>query len=310
MTAVAVLLAGLVCGVSSLVGAQSARPCPPETSEPYLVCQVDRVPRPHSGNVPQYPGPMLEGDSSGTVRLTFVVDRTGRVDPGSLTVVDSTNVLFSTAAEAALRTWTFEPGSKGGRPVAVRWEQIVSFSVPRDSELPFIESMVLARDTAPDGVPRIVVGVPAHEPIAILSYTNRELLEVQRAALAIVAPAPLTDAVGRPRVTMCLTIHRGAPGLAPDTATLGALEAPGRRAVIPRDCPPAYVMRMYDTQRAPPGYIDPYVVDVVDVSAWNRDILLMEIDVSHEVTSTTFRCWATRETAWRPACRKYRSTVG
>jgi hypothetical protein len=224
--------------------------------------------------------------------------------------VDSADALFSTAAEAALRTWTFEPGSKGGQAVAVRWEQIVSFSVPRDSELPLIEAMVLARDSAPDGVPRLVVGVPAHDPIAILSYTNRELLEVQRSALAIVAPAPLTDAVGRPRVTICLTIHRGAPGLAADSATLRALEAPGRRAVSLRDCPPAYVMRMYDTQRAPPGYIDPYMVDVVDLSAWNANIVLMEIDVSHEVTTTTFRCWATRDTAWRPTCRKYRSTVG
>jgi TonB family protein len=296
------LLASVVHGASS---------CPPAAREPYLVCQVDRAPRPDSGNVaPTYPVLLLQADVSGTVRVRFVVDKGGRVDPGSVTVVDTTNALFGTAARAAIRTWMFEPGSKAGQPVAVRWEQILMFSVPRDSELPFVEPVVLARDTAPDGVPRIVVGVPDHEPMAIIGFSNRELLDAQRAALPIVAPPGVRDSAGQPRVTVCLTINRGGQGFAPDAETLRALEAPGRRVVMERDCPLAYVMRMYDTQRAPPGYIDPYLVDVVDVSAWNADILIMKIDVSHHAATTTFQCWATRGTTWRPKCRRYRSTVG
>jgi hypothetical protein len=309
--AAALILASVVCGGSS-VAAQSARECPQPTGEPYLVCQVDRAPRPDSANLPpRYPVLMLQGDIGDTLRLTFVVDSGGRVDPGSFTVVDSAQAIFTVAAKAALQRWTFEPGIKAGRPVAVRWEQIVAFSVPRDSELPFIEAVVLARDTAPDGVARIVVGVPHPEPAAIVRFSNRELLDAQRGALALVAPPPLADSLGRPRVTICLTINRGGQGFAADSATLAGLAVRGRAVVIPRDCPPAYVMRMYDTRRAPPGYNDPYLVDVVRVSAWNADILLMEIDVAHANATTTFRCWATRAgTGWRPACRLYRSAVG
>ena len=312
MRAIGVLvLAAALCGLQSPGAAQSPRPCPAGASEPYLVCQVDRAPRPDSGNAaPTYPALLLQADVSGTVRVRFVVGRNGHVEPASVAVVDTANVLFATSARAAIQRWTFEPASNGGQAVAVRWEQIVSFSVPPDSELPFIEPIVLARDTAPDGVPRMVVGVPDHEPMAIIGFSNRELLDAQRATLPLVAPPGMIDSTGRPRVTVCLTINRGGQRFAPDTATLRTLEAPGRRVVIERDCPIAYVMRMYDTRQAPAGYIDPYSVDVVDVSAWNADILIMKIDVAQHGSTTTFQCWATRGTTWRPACRLYRSTIG
>jgi TonB family protein len=272
---------------------------------------VDRAPRPHPGNaVPTYPALLLQADVSGVVRLRFVVDSAGQVEPASVIAVDTANTLFTMSARAAVRMWTFEPASRAGRAVAVRWEQLVSFSVPADSELPFIDPIVLANDNAPDGAARIVVGVPDHEPAAIILFSNRELLDAQRAALPLVAPPGLTDSLGRPRVTVCLTINRGGQGFAPDPATLMGLEAPGRRVVMERDCPPAYVMRMYDTRRAPAGYIDPYMVDVVDVSAWNGDIVIMRIEVSHHAATTTYRCWATRAATWRPACRRSGSVTG
>src|SRR3954462_13256762 len=54
------------------LAAQSARPCPSATTEPYLMCQVDRSPRADSANVaPKYPAMMLEAGITGTVRVAF-----------------------------------------------------------------------------------------------------------------------------------------------------------------------------------------------------------------------------------------------
>jgi hypothetical protein len=194
--------------------------------------------------------------------------------------------------------------------VAVRWDQIVAFSVPRDSELPFIDAVVLARDTSPDGTPRLVVGIREREPSAILLFSNRELLDAQRSALAALAPQPIEDSLGRPRVTVCLTINRGGADFAADSATLGALELPGRRAVIPRDCPPTYVMMMYNTTPRPSGYIDPYIMDVTRVIAWSAEILVMQIDVTHETATDSYRCWMTRGApASATTCRLFRRSV-
>jgi hypothetical protein len=253
---------------------------------------------------------LLQAGVSGTLRVSFVVDMSGRMDPISFTVMDSAHALFTTATKTALETWRFEPGVRGGRAVPVLWEQTVAFSVPSDSELPFIESVVLARSISPDGVPRMVVGIREREPSAILLFTNRELLDAQRGALAALAPQPIQDSLGKPRVTVCLTINRGGAAFAADSGTLAALDAPGRRAVIPRDCPPTYVMMMYDTTPRPPGYIDPYIMDVTRVIAWSADILVMQIDVTHETATNSYRCWMTRGVpASTTTCRSFRHSV-
>jgi Gram-negative bacterial TonB protein C-terminal len=297
-------------------GAQMPRPCPPPTGEPYLVCQVDRAPRPDSGNAaPMYPVTMLEANVSATLRAEFVVDSSGRVAPGSVVVADSGSAMvayaaFAAAAKDALRTWRFAPGVEGGRPVAVRWEQILVFSVPPDSEVPLIAPIVLARDTAPDGLARLTVGIPSRRPEAILLFANRELLHAQRQALALVAPAPIPDSAGKPRVTVCLTINRGGQDFAADSLTMAMLETPGRHVVIPRDCPPVYTMRMYDPTRAPPGYIDPYLTSVPSVFAWNANVVVMRVDVV-QTSTKSYLCWAERAgSGWRPGCRRYRFTLG
>src|SRR6476620_1231607 len=100
---VVLLLASAVQGAPSFVCAQSTRPCPPAAGEPYLVCQVDRAPRPDPGNAaPPYPVMMREAGVGGVLRLTFVVDTAGRVDLASLTVVDSTFSLLLAAARLTL----------------------------------------------------------------------------------------------------------------------------------------------------------------------------------------------------------------
>jgi hypothetical protein len=254
---------------------------------------------------------MREAAAGGVLRVTFVVDTAGRVDLTSVTVVDSTFPVLLAAAKMTLPRWRFEPGRKAARSVAVRWEQVFAFTIPADSEVPPLEPSLIARDSTVDGVPRVVVGIRDPEPGAILLFSNGDLLDAQRHVLRTLAPAPITDSLGRPRVTLCLSINRGGQDFAADSVTIAALEAPGRRVVIPLDCPKTYAMALYDPQRRPPGYIDPYIVEVPRVIGWTADTIVMRIDISHEATQTSYRCAATRDgAAWRSTCRRLPAPFG
>lgn len=70
-----------------------------------------------------YPPLLRVAGMGGRVRAEFVVDATGRVDDGSVHVLDSPHPLFSSATRSALEQFRFRPGRvlAGGqtRPVAV-----------------------------------------------------------------------------------------------------------------------------------------------------------------------------------------------
>jgi hypothetical protein len=235
-----------------------------------------------------------------------VVDSVGHVPYGSFTVVESSHALFTASARNAVPKWTFTPATLRGRPVATRYEQLFTFSLPPDSDAPSLPPTVLTRDTAPDGVPRIVIGTPDREPGAILQFTNAQLLDAQRAVLVALAPAPIVDSAGRSRVTVCLTRERG--DLQGDTALLQALTVPGRRAVIPRDCPRTYVKMPLDLDHPPPpGWIDPFIMSVTRVDGWTASIVVLDIGVSQGVTQRKYRCAATRDpSGWRTDCTQLR----
>jgi len=293
----------VAAGASRETVAQSSGSCPSTTAEPYLVCQIDRAPAAASGNlVPRYPDMLLRARVTGTTRVRFVVDSAGHVPYGSFTVVESSHDLFTWSARNAIPKWTFTPALLRGRPVATRYEQLITFSLPPDSNAPPLPPTVLARDTAPGGVPRIVIGTPGREPGAILQFTNAQLLDAQRAVLLALAPAPMVGSAGRSRVTVCLTRERGDPQ--GDTALLQALTVPGRRAVILRDCPRTYATMILDLEhRPPPGWIDPVVMSVTRVDGWTSSIVVLDVGVSQGTGTHKYRCAATRDlSGWRTDC--------
>src|SRR5215216_3567889 len=93
VTALLMVAGQMIAGLSG--GAQEPRPCPAPTSEPYLLCQTDPVPRPRPDNTtPRYPVTALEAAASGVVRAAFVVTAAGRVDPASFALVQPANAFF------------------------------------------------------------------------------------------------------------------------------------------------------------------------------------------------------------------------
>lgn len=82
---------------------------------------VDRTPR--------YPAMLRDAGITGTVRVRFVIDTLGRVEPSSVRVLDSSHELFTKAVVAALRESRFTPGEVAGRRVRTLVERSFRFDI-------------------------------------------------------------------------------------------------------------------------------------------------------------------------------------
>jgi protein TonB len=80
---------------------------------------------------PRYPSMLQSAGVEGDVRAQFVVDTLGRVEPGSVRVLDKTHDLFASAVENALSRARFKPAEAGGRKVRQLAEQVFTFRITR-----------------------------------------------------------------------------------------------------------------------------------------------------------------------------------
>ena len=80
---------------------------------------VEELPQILSGPLPAYPELLRQARIQGHVVLEVVVDTTGRVETGSLTVVSATHPGFVAPARQALLATLFRPGRGHGQAVRV-----------------------------------------------------------------------------------------------------------------------------------------------------------------------------------------------
>jgi protein TonB len=64
-----------------------------------------------------YPEDMKRRRMGGIAEIMFIVDATGKVEPGSVQLVDATQPAFGEAAKKALLQAGFKPGKVAGNPV-------------------------------------------------------------------------------------------------------------------------------------------------------------------------------------------------
>lgn len=76
---------------------------------------------------PDYPEQLRRAGVNGRVLVRFIVDTSGRVDPTSINVVQSTHELFSDAARRALTRFRFLPAEVSGRRVRAAAEMPFEF---------------------------------------------------------------------------------------------------------------------------------------------------------------------------------------
>jgi protein TonB len=78
---------------------------------------------------PRYPSSLQSAGLEGDVRAQFVVDTLGRVERGTVRILESTHELFSQAVRDALARSRFSPAEAGGRKVRQLVEQSFTFRI-------------------------------------------------------------------------------------------------------------------------------------------------------------------------------------
>lgn len=88
------------------------------STQPYFEFQVEQAAEPSGGNAqPEYPGSMRESGVTGRVMVQFVVGANGRVEAGSIKILESTNSAFAAAVREVLPRHRFSPAKIGGTAV-------------------------------------------------------------------------------------------------------------------------------------------------------------------------------------------------
>ena len=85
---------------------------------------------PGTGN-PRYPATLQSAGLEGDVRAQFVVDTLGRVERGTVRVLDASHELFASAVRDALTRAKFKPAEAGGHLVRQLAEQTFTFRITK-----------------------------------------------------------------------------------------------------------------------------------------------------------------------------------
>jgi protein TonB len=88
---------------------------------------VDKVVVALPGTEPRYPSMLQSAGVEGDVHAQFVVDTLGRVERGSVRILDASHDLFAAAVRDALGRARFKPAEAGGRKVRQLAEQTFTF---------------------------------------------------------------------------------------------------------------------------------------------------------------------------------------
>ena len=99
------------------------------SNKAYTENQVEEAVVPTRQPSPRYPESLRSVNVTGTVTVQFVVDQRGRVEPGSIKILDTPHKLFSDAVRTALLEARFRPARVGGNPVRQLVEQPFVFKL-------------------------------------------------------------------------------------------------------------------------------------------------------------------------------------
>ncbi len=93
---------------------------------------VERIASALPGNgQPRYPATLQRINLEGEVLVRFVVDTTGRVEVGSITIVQATHPLFADAVRDWLPQTRYAPAEIGRKRVRQLVQQTVGFALKR-----------------------------------------------------------------------------------------------------------------------------------------------------------------------------------
>jgi protein TonB len=104
----------------------------PEGDQPYFEFMVEKpVTEASNTSRPRYPDILKSAGVEGEVLAQFVVDTTGRIEPGSFKVLKTSHPLFETAVRSALPGMRFIPAEVGNKRVRQLVQQPFVFAIAK-----------------------------------------------------------------------------------------------------------------------------------------------------------------------------------
>jgi protein TonB len=97
----------------------------------YLASQVEEPVQPISGTQVEYPESLRSSGVEGEVQAQFVVNESGRVEPGTFKVMSSANPAFTSAVRAALSGMRFRAARIGDTKVSQLVQQMFKFKLEK-----------------------------------------------------------------------------------------------------------------------------------------------------------------------------------
>jgi protein TonB len=107
------------------------------TPDPHIPSEVDQLPQLLNPREAQrmlervYPSMLRDAGVTGHTTVVLVVDRNGRVEPGSVTVQETTHDAFREAAVRAAERFRFRPAKLHGQPVSVIISLPIEWTIAR-----------------------------------------------------------------------------------------------------------------------------------------------------------------------------------
>jgi protein TonB len=102
-----------------------------EKHGPYMEFQVEKPVEKIGGEAPEYPSMLKDQGVEGSVLAQFVVNESGRYEPGSLKILSSSNPGFTAAVKDALPRMRFSAAQIGGKKVQQLVQMPFQFHIKR-----------------------------------------------------------------------------------------------------------------------------------------------------------------------------------
>jgi protein TonB len=102
-----------------------------EDHGPYMEFQVEKPVAKIGGEAPEYPPALKDQGIEGTVLAQFVVNESGRYEPGTLKILNSSNSAFTAAVKDALPRMRFSAAQIGGKKVQQLVQMPFQFHIQR-----------------------------------------------------------------------------------------------------------------------------------------------------------------------------------
>jgi protein TonB len=118
-------------GIEKGISALTATDVKIDPGQAFIEAAVDEKPERVSNPPLEYPDLLRQAGIEGNVIIEVIIDTTGRAEPGSLRVVQSTNKAFELSARDAVLKSMYRPGRVRGQAVRVLVQVPISFTIRR-----------------------------------------------------------------------------------------------------------------------------------------------------------------------------------